>query len=110
MLFYAGNTSTPVFQITIGLDASGSLYATAGDGSLIGNVGVRGEYVHITLEYEWEAREYRVYSDGALVGVSGYSYGGTANHEMVGSVNIGSVSTTEANYYLDNICFKTYKK
>jgi len=110
MLFYAGNTATPVFQIKIGLDASGNVYATAGDGTLIGNVGVKGEYAHITVEYEWNAREYRVYSDGALVGVASYTYGGTANHEMIGSVNINSVSTTDANYYLDNVCFKTCKK
>jgi len=108
-LFYAGNTSTPVFQISIGLDASGNVYVSGSDGAKIGNIGSLGEYIKLSIVYEWDKGEYSVYADDTPVGTGSYTFGGTAKHAMVGNVNIGSVSTTTANYFFDNICFKTHK-
>ena len=66
-------------------------------------------YIKAVSKMEWDKGEYRVYANGMLVGTGDSTYNGTAKHEMVGGLNFGANSSTVANYYIDNLCFKTTK-
>ena len=76
----------------------------------IGTLGKMGEWIDFAIEYEWGKGEYRVYSGDTLVGTGNSTYNNSANHEMVSMITLGANSSTTANYYIDDLCFYTYKK
>ena len=107
--FLAGNTGSQLFNLSIGVDGRGTVYVSDMAGSKIGDIGIMGEYISVTIAYEWNQGVYRIYANGMLIGSSSL-IATSAKHEMAAGLNIGSVSSTTANYCFDNICFKTYKQ
>jgi len=106
--FLAGNTGAQLFFLSVGVDNRGTVYISDMNGSKIGDIGIMGEYISVAIAYEWNQGVYRIYANGMLIGSSSI-ISSSAKHEMAGGLNIGSVSSTTANYCFDNICFKTYK-
>ena len=109
LLFRATYLDTPVLSPSVCVDANGSVYFADSTGKKLGSLGTVGEYFEFTLVYDWLGKEYSVYSGDRLVGTSSASYSGSAKHQLVGTLVMSSNSNTDANCYIDDLKFYTYK-
>ena len=83
-----------------------TMYDTAGN--KICDIGKADSFIDLEIVYRFAEKTYDVYVDGVLKGSSSAKYD-SKGHSLPASVTIGTASTVNADYLIDNIRFVNYR-
>ena len=104
-----GNGS-PVLYPTFRIDSKGDLWIYTYSGNPMTNIGPADEEFKFRLEYYWELGVYKLYINDVFRYAGDDTYNSRA-HQVVNSLILGTPSTINARYTVDNLqCSKTYKE
>jgi hypothetical protein len=78
------------------------------EGKKICDVGKADSFIDLEIVYRFAEKTYDIYVDGVFKGSSSAKYD-SKGHSLPGSVTIGTASTVNAEYLIDNLRFVNYK-
>ena len=108
LIFTRVHTHDTLIQAYISVAGLNDVFFYETDGTRVGKLGKKGQWIDFAIEYDYIKGEYRVYAGGNLVGTGDSLYNNTAN-ALAESIIIVSNSGVTANFYIDDLKLYTYK-